>query len=150
MGRKKRSSLQYHVVRSFLLPAMQLMSGSQIQPSKHIPMQLHRLSNILLNPSQHRRACLPRVIVPHWTVGEMAETDPQDGVPTVWVAGVHLWTRATKIAIAGSQLSLFAAALSASKERGKLMHPSPRRTFARQAPVGERNAAPKTHKKRFL
>ena len=72
-------------------------------------------------------------IVANWTVRNVVKIDAADVVPwagflTVWIAVVHLWARATNIAIAGSQLSIFAAALIALRDDGKLIH----WTFLRQ------------------
>ena len=53
---------------------------------------------------------------------EPTEVFPWAGFLTVWSLVVQLWTRATKLAVAGLQLALFSAALIALRDDGKLTH----------------------------
>ena len=58
----------------------------------------------------------------------MGQKEPTEVFPwarflTVWILVIQLWTRATKLAVAGSQLALFSAALIALRDDGKLTHP---------------------------
>ena len=74
----------------------------------------------------HHRASSPGLLA-NWTVRSMVKTDAADvvlwgGFLTVWVAVVHLWARAKKIPITGSQLSIFVAALVALRDDGKLIY----------------------------
>ena len=55
---------------------------------------------------------------------EPTEVFPWAGFLTAWISVVQLWKRAPKLAVAGSQLALFSAALIALRDDGKLAHPS--------------------------